>query len=96
VDTWVLSVHRVISDRTRATRVEFSRNGGPASSVEGADAACEVILAAGAVGSPHLLQLSGVGDPDVLTKAGISVRRALPGVGKEFPGPLHRPHVLRS
>jgi choline dehydrogenase-like flavoprotein len=43
-----------------------------------------VILTAGAVGSPHLLQLSGVGDPDVLTKAGISVRRALPGIGKNF------------
>jgi choline dehydrogenase len=43
-----------------------------------------VILAAGAVGSPHLLQLSGVGDPEVLAKAGIFVHHALPGVGKNF------------
>ena len=43
-----------------------------------------MILAAGAVGSPHLLQLSGVGDREVLAKAGIAVRHALPGVGKNF------------
>jgi choline dehydrogenase len=72
--------HRVLFDGTRATGVEFSRNG----STERADAAREVILAAGAIGSPHLLQLSGVGDPEVLGKAGIPVHRPLPGVGKNF------------
>jgi choline dehydrogenase len=72
--------HRVLFDSTRAVGVEFSRSG----AVERADAAREVILAGGAIGSPHLLQLSGVGDPDVLTKAGIAVRHALPGVGKNF------------
>jgi len=77
-------VHRVLFDGTRATGVEFSRNGGQESSIERAHAACEVILAAGAVGSPHLLQLSGIGDPEVLAKAGIAVRHALPGVGKNF------------
>lgn len=44
----------------------------------------EVILSAGAIGSPHLLQLSGIGDPDVLKKAGIAVKHALPGVGKNL------------
>jgi choline dehydrogenase len=73
-------VHRVMFDGTRALGVEFSRNG----NTERADAAREVILAGGAVGSPHLLQLSGVGDPEVLAKAGIAVRHALPGVGKNF------------
>jgi choline dehydrogenase len=73
-------VHRVLFDGTRAIGVEFSRNG----SAEGADAGREVILAAGAVGSPHLLQLSGVGDPEVLAKAGIPVHHALPGVGRNF------------
>jgi choline dehydrogenase len=62
----------------------FSRNGGPGNAIERADAACEVILAGGAIGSPHLLQLSGVGDPEVLAKAGIAVSHALPGVGKNF------------
>ncbi|HTV44735.1 MAG TPA: GMC family oxidoreductase N-terminal domain-containing protein [Stellaceae bacterium] len=75
-------VHRVLLDGKRAVGVEFSRNG--ASTVEHADAAREVILAAGAVGSPHLLQLSGVGDPEVLAKAGIAVQHELPGVGKNF------------
>jgi choline dehydrogenase len=43
-----------------------------------------VLLSAGAIGSPHLLQLSGVGEPEVLQKAGIAVRHALPGVGRNF------------
>ena len=44
----------------------------------------EVILAAGAIGSPHILQLSGVGDPAHLARVGIPVLHALPGVGKNF------------
>ena len=73
-------VHRVIVDGARAVGVEFSRYDGPGNPVGRADAACEVILAAGAVGSPHLLQLSGIGDPEVLAKAGIPVHHELPGV----------------
>ena len=73
-------VHRVLFDGRRAVGVEFSRDG----SVERADAAREVILSAGAIGSPHILQLSGVGDPDHLGRIGIAVRHALPGVGKNF------------
>lgn len=41
----------------------------------------EVILSAGAVGSPHLLQLSGIGAPADLLQAGIPVLHELPGVG---------------
>src|SRR5438094_3363409 len=74
-------VHRILFDGTRAVGVEFSRNGGP---VERADAAREVILSAGAVGSPHLLQLSGVGDPEHLAKIGVAVVHALPGVGRNM------------
>ena len=44
----------------------------------------EVILSAGAVGSPHLLQLSGVGDPAHLGRLGIPVVAALPGVGRNM------------
>jgi choline dehydrogenase len=43
-----------------------------------------VILAAGAVGSPHILQLSGVGDPEHLGRVGIDVRHALRGVGRNM------------
>lgn len=41
----------------------------------------EVLLAAGALQSPQLLQLSGIGDPALLRELGIPVRQALPGVG---------------
>ncbi len=74
---------RVLFDGTRAVGVEFSRSGA-GDAVERADAACEVILAGGAIGSPHLLQLSGVGDPETLSKAGISIHHELPGVGRNF------------
>ena len=41
----------------------------------------ETLLAAGAIGSPHLLQLSGIGNPVWLRSAGLPVLHALPGVG---------------
>ena len=44
----------------------------------------EVILCAGAIGSPHLLQVSGVGSGEVLQAAGIEVLHELPGVGENL------------
>ena len=44
----------------------------------------EVILAAGAVQSPHLLELSGIGRPDVLGAVSVPVAHALPGVGLNY------------
>jgi choline dehydrogenase len=44
-------------------------------------ARAEVILAAGAIGSPQVLQQSGIGPAEVLRRAGVVVRHALPGVG---------------
>lgn len=44
----------------------------------------EVLLCGGALKSPQLLQVSGVGDPADLQKHGIAVRHALPGVGKNL------------
>ena len=73
-------VHRVVFEGTRAVAVEYARRG----KVERVDVTREVILAAGAVGSPHALQLSGVGDPDHLRRVGIPVQHALPGVGRNL------------
>jgi choline dehydrogenase len=73
-------VHRILFEGTRAVGVEYGRGNG----VERAAAAREVILAAGAIGSPHLLQLSGVGEPDHLSRVSIPVHHALPGVGKNL------------
>jgi choline dehydrogenase-like flavoprotein len=42
----------------------------------------EVLLSAGTLNSPHLLQLSGIGEPSVLEAAGIAVSVPLPGVGQ--------------
>ncbi|KZT68679.1 GMC oxidoreductase [Daedalea quercina L-15889] len=44
----------------------------------------EVILAAGAIGSPQILMVSGVGPEDVLQAAGVTVNVALPGVGQHL------------
>jgi choline dehydrogenase len=43
-----------------------------------------VILSAGAIGSPHILQLSGVGDSEHLGRIGVPVTHELRGVGKNM------------
>jgi choline dehydrogenase len=54
------------------------------SEVKKVRARAEVILAAGAVQTPHLLELSGVGDPQTLTTVGVPVFHELPGVGNNY------------
>ena len=44
----------------------------------------EVIVSAGAINSPQLLELSGIGQPDLLRERGIEVHHALPGVGENL------------
>ncbi|RUO73415.1 choline dehydrogenase [Idiomarina ramblicola] len=44
----------------------------------------EVLLSAGSIGSPHILQLSGIGQSDTLSAAGIETRHELPGVGENL------------
>ena len=73
-------VHRVLFDGKRATGIEYSRGG----AVEKAEADSEVILSAGAIGSPHILQLSGVGDSELLGKIGVPVVHELRGVGRNM------------
>ena len=71
---------RVILDGKKATGVEYKLNG----AVKTAQASKEVILSAGSIGSPHLLQLSGIGDTQALEKAGVEVKHHLPGVGQNL------------
>jgi choline dehydrogenase-like flavoprotein len=73
-------VRRILFDGARAIGVEFERGG----TVQRADAGREVILSAGAVNSPHILQLSGVGAPEHLGRVGIPVHHALAGVGRNM------------
>lgn len=68
------------SQRT-ASGVECRRGNGQTVSVK---ARKEVILSAGVIGTPRLLELSGIGDPDVLDNAGVRTQVALSGVGKNL------------
>jgi predicted dehydrogenase (TIGR03970 family) len=68
-------VTRVLLERGRAVGVQTSA---------GQIRAEEVVLAAGAIGSPHLLMLSGIGPAGQLRDAGIEVLVDAPGVGAEF------------
>jgi choline dehydrogenase len=73
-------VHRVVFDGTRAIGVDVSRFGGAPRRILGG----EVILCGGAINSPQLLQLSGVGNADELRGLGIDVVADLPGVGENL------------
>ncbi len=68
---------RVLVENGRAVGVEYVQKG----ETRRAYADGEVILAAGAVQSPHILQLSGIGEPEDLRAHGVEVVHALPGVG---------------
>ena len=72
-----VEVERVTMAEGRATGLVFRRR----DMRHEARAAGEVILAAGAIGSPKILQLSGIGNPDELSAAGITSFVASPGVG---------------
>ncbi len=48
------------------------------------EAGLEVLLSAGAIGSPHVLQLSGIGCPKHLASVGVEVKHALKGVGRNL------------
>ena len=71
---------RVLFDGTRAIGVEYRRGG----RTEEARASREVILAAGALQSPQLLQLSGIGPAALLREFDIPVIADIPGVGENL------------
>ena len=73
-------VTRVLIEAGRAVGVEWTTGGGTAS----ASANAEVILSGGAVNSPQLLMLSGVGPAAHLREHGIDVVSDLPGVGENL------------
>ena len=71
---------RILMEGDRAVGVEYAR--GRRLSTIRADR--EVILSGGAINSPQLLQLSGIGDGDHLRSVGIKTRHELPGVGRNL------------
>ena len=73
---------RIIVEKGKVVGVDYVVGKGAEKKTAYADA--EVLLCAGAVQSPHILQLSGIGDPDDLRAAGVKVTHALKGVGKNL------------
>ncbi|NLT06813.1 MAG: choline dehydrogenase, partial [Solirubrobacterales bacterium] len=72
-------VTRLLLEGKRAVGVELTHRGSKRRVHAG-----EVILCGGAINSPQLLQLSGIGNPTDLRRAGVATTHALPGVGENL------------
>ncbi len=83
VATGALAHHVILNDK-QATGLVYEIKG-----VQ--HASREVIVSCGAYGSPHLLELSGIGDPQIIKSAGITPLHSLTGVGKN----LHDHQIFR-
>ena len=70
----------IITKEGRATGVRFRQDGFERE----AHARCEVILSAGSIASPQILERSGIGDGERLKERGVEVVHALPGVGENL------------
>jgi choline dehydrogenase len=79
IETEALTTKVLLKDK-RAVGVAYTQGG----VAKTAYANREVILCAGAVKSPHILELSGIGNPEILSPLGIPVVHALPGVGENY------------
>ena len=76
---------RILFAGERAIGIEYRAG----DTLHRAHVAREVILAAGTIQSPQLLELSGIGNGALLRQQGITVRRELPGVGENLRDHLH-------
>jgi choline dehydrogenase-like flavoprotein len=86
-------VRRLLIENGHAVGVEYETPQG----VKTARASAEVVLAAGAVGTPKLLELSGIGDGARLSALGVPVVRHAPGVGENLQDHLQiRPYYKVS
>ncbi|GDX08126.1 choline dehydrogenase [Buttiauxella sp. A111] len=71
---------KLVLEGKRVVGVEYEQNG----EVHTVRCTREVLVSSGPIGSPHLLQRSGIGPAEVLRKAGIEVKHDLPGVGENL------------
>jgi choline dehydrogenase len=79
IETGALTESLVLEGK-RCVGVRYSVGG----NVREARASREIVVSAGSVNSPQLLELSGIGQPERLQNLGIEVRHALPGVGENL------------
>jgi len=90
LETGVL-VEKIVFEGKRAVGVQFRQGG----KLVEARTKGEVILSAGAVGSPQILQLSGVGAADWLTELGIATLHDRPGVGRNLQDHLQQRAIFK-
>jgi choline dehydrogenase len=83
---------RVVIEGKKAKAVEFIHNGRP----HRVEVGCEIILSLGAINTPKVLMLSGIGDAGSLKGAGISPIQHLPGVGENFQDHFMAPCVWQA
>lgn len=77
-------VVRIIIEGGKATGIEYIPNTSTDGTLEVVKARKLVVLSAGALSSPQILERSGVGAPEVLKKAGVKTLVDLPGVGTNY------------
>ncbi len=75
-------VTKILLEGKKAVGIEYQKQG--SNTITSVKAGKEIIVTSGAVGSPKLLMLSGIGDGDELKELGVDVQHHLPGVGKNF------------
>jgi len=85
-------VRQIEFDGSRAAGVSYLWRG----SMHRAQASRAVIVSAGTINSPQLLQLSGIGDPALLRRFGIQPRHAAPAVGRNLQDHLGINYIYRS
>ncbi len=90
LETGVL-VEKVLVEGRRAVGVQFRQDG----RLVEARARGEVVLSAGAVGSPQILQLSGIGPADWLVDLGVAVVKDTPGVGRNLQDHLQQRAIFK-
>jgi choline dehydrogenase len=87
---------RVLVEGGRARGVAYRLHGEGTGDEEEAIASRDLVLSAGAIGSPHLLQLSGIGPRDALEQVGVGVVHELPGVGRNLVDHLANGLLVRT
>jgi choline dehydrogenase len=83
---------KLVLDGSKVVGVQYRQNG----AVKTARAGSEVVVSAGAFGSPKLLMLSGIGPADHLKSVGVPVVADLPGVGQNLQDHVQLPVVFAS
>lgn len=77
-------VKRIVFDGNKATEVEYRPKGQPESTLCSVKAKKMVVLSCGALGTPQVMERSGLGNAEILKKAGIEAKVDLPGVGENY------------